>query len=124
MEIKQHVDGIQKSSEQALEEISEITQLIAGVDKRADSMVDSMDVQSAKTKEISENISSVSTGIKEITKRVSENAAYSSKITDESGILTQASAVTFQESRNVMQKSHELNKIASKMFHTVEQFEL
>lgn len=124
MEIKQHVGGIQKASEQALDEISEITRLIGNIDQRADSVAESMDVQSEKTKEISNNISSVSIGIKEITNRISENAVFSDNITNESKMLTQASAITSEESLNVKQKSDELNKIASKLFKTVERFQL
>lgn len=124
MEIKQHVGGIQKSTKQVLGQISEITRLIDNVDKQADSMVESMEVQSGKTKEISDNIASVLIGIKEITNRITENAVFSTKITNESGMLTQESAVTSHESLNVKEKSDELNKIASKLFHTVEQFQL
>ena len=83
-----------------------------------------MNVHAVKTRESSENMSSVSTGIKEITNRVSENDIFSSRITDESYMLSQASAVTSQDSQNVKQKSHELNEIASKLFHTVEKFQL
>ena len=124
MEIKQHVQGIQNSTKQVLEEISEITQLIDNVDKRADSMVESLGVQSGKTGEISDNISSVLVGIKEITDRITENAVFSTRITEQSGILTRESAVTSRESLNVKGKSDELNEIASKLFHTVEQFQL
>ena len=124
MEIKQHVQGIQKSTKQVLEEISEITRLIDNVDKRADSMVESLGVQSDKTSEISHNISSVLVGIKEITDRITENSIFSTRITEQSGMLTQESAVTSQESLNVKGKSDELNEIASKLFHTVEQFQL
>lgn len=124
MEIKQHVQGIQNSTKQVLEEISEITKLIDNVDKRADSMVESLGVQSGKTNEISDNISSVLMGIKEITDRIKENTVFSTRITEQSGMLTQESAVTSQESLNVKGKSDELNEIASKLFHTVEQFQL
>lgn len=124
MEIKQHVGGIQKASDQALNEISEITQLIGNVDQHAGSVVESMDVQSRKTNEISDNISSVSVGIKEITNRISENAEFSNNITNESEMLTRASAITSEDSLNVKQKSDELNKIASRLFKTVERFQL
>nr|WP_319393910.1 methyl-accepting chemotaxis protein [uncultured Desulfobacter sp.] len=124
MEIKQHVQGIQNSTKQVLEEISEITQLIDNVDKRAESMVESLGVQSGKTNEISDNISSVLVGIKEITDRITENTVFSTRITEQSGMLTQGSAVTSRESLNVKGKSDELNEIASKLFHTVEQFQL
>jgi methyl-accepting chemotaxis protein len=124
MEIKQHVQGIQNSTKQVLEEISEITQLIDNVDKRAESMVESLGVQSGKTNEISDNISSVLAGIKEITDRITENTVFSTRITEQSGMLTQESAVTSRESLNVKGKSDELNEIASKLFHTVEQFQL
>ncbi|NWH03466.1 methyl-accepting chemotaxis protein [Desulfobacter latus] len=124
MEIKQHIDGIQASAGQALEEITGITQLIAEVDERAVSVAGAMEAQSGKTRDIADSISSVSVGIREITNSIADNADLSERITEDSRNLTQASEVTSGESLNVKEKSDELNIIAAKLFETVGQFQL
>lgn len=124
MEIKQHVDGIQAAAGQAVEEISGITRLIAEVDEQAESVAGAMEAQSGKTREISNSISSVSANITGITESISDNAALSDRITNESQVLTQASGVTSGESLKVSEKSEDLNTISSKLFKTVAQFQL
>ena len=112
-EIKINITNIQGSTEETVDEISLISQVITDVNEMVSTIATAVEEQSVTTDEISENISQASVGIQE----VNENVAQASTVTRE--VATDIAGVS-QSASEIHDSSSQVNTSAEELSHLAE----
>lgn len=120
-EIKSNIDGIQEATQSTINEIGEITDIIAKINEIVSTIASAVEEQSVSSKEITMNVVQASEGIEEVNKGVARSSALCLEITkdikDVNGSVTHiadsASDVN-QNSSDLLQLSKMLNELVEK----------
>ena len=82
-EIKAKINGIQESTNLAVDVIAQITTIVGDVNEVVSTIASAVEEQSTSTQEIANNVAQASLGIQEVNKNVAQSSAVSSKIAEE-----------------------------------------
>ncbi len=123
-EIRSSIESIQKSTDETVIEINQITDVISSVDNIVIEIATSVEEQSAVTTEIAGNVSQAAMGISEVNENVSQISTVSNEIaTDITNVSNVAKELAVQGG-SVKSNSAELSEIAVELRNLSEQFKI
>jgi methyl-accepting chemotaxis protein len=123
-EIKQKVDGIQKSTDGTISEIETITRVVNQVNEIVTTIASAVEEQSVTTKEIANNVAQASQGIDEVNQNVSQSNSVATEISREIDEVTQASGEISNSSSQVNMSADDLSRLASQLTGMVNKFKV
>lgn len=124
LEIKSLVEAVQATSEKTGNGISNITEVIIGVNETVGSIAAAVEEQTATTSEIAENIAQTSLGIQEVNENVSQSSAVASEITQEISMVSNASHEISGSSQEVEYNARELLESSTQLNNIVGGFKV
>lgn len=123
-DIKAKVVSVQSSSQGAIDDIGKITAIIGDVNELVGSIAVAIEQQATVTKDVAGNIAQASTGIRDVTDRVSENANVTKSVAKDVAELTVAGKWMSAESQNVRANATKLHSIAETLQSTASVFRI
>jgi methyl-accepting chemotaxis protein len=123
-QIKSRIEGIQKSTNDTVVEIGQISKVIDEVNDIVGTIATAVEEQSASSQEISSNISQASQGIEEVNHNVNQTSAVSASISSDIASVNQGVEGITLNSSQVDAKAGELAKLASQLQQIVGRFKV
>lgn len=114
-DIKQQIDGIQVSTGETVNEISNITKVIDSVNEIVNTIAAAVQEQSKSTGEISGNVSQALSGIKEVNENVAQSSIVSGEIAEDITRVSQISESIADGSGEVNVNAKELDRLSSEL---------
>lgn len=124
LEIKGKIDGIQKSTQETVAEIEEITVSISSVSEMIDTVASAVEEQSVTTREIAGNVLQAAQGIQEVTENVNQSSVVANEIAQEIGHVNQAVSDMSNNSNQVSSSADGLSHLSEKLKKAVDQFKV
>jgi len=124
LEIKAKIEGVQQSTKDTVDEISEITKVINEVNTMTSSVAAAIEEQSAATQEIANNVAQASQGIQEVTENVSESSTVASDIASDVAEINSAAAELTDSSTEVRSSAEKLNEFAAELKEMASKFKI
>ncbi|MBU1567101.1 MAG: methyl-accepting chemotaxis protein [Proteobacteria bacterium] len=123
-DIRQMIEAIQQSSTMTISEISKISNIINEINSIVVVIAGAVEEQAVTTKQITEDISSVSEGFEAMTMHVNSATEISGTVAADINHVSTTSLSVGQGSSYIHQSSVELGKLAEELNHLVGQFKL
>ncbi|PIE60679.1 MAG: chemotaxis protein [Desulfobulbus propionicus] len=122
LDIKNKVGGIQKATDITVQEINQISTVIADVDQIVASIATAVEEQTATTREIAENVSQASTGISEVNENVAQSSTVSTEIATDIAEVNNSASEMQTASSKVTESASQLAEVAEKLKVLMERF--
>lgn len=123
-DIREKIAAIQQSSDMTISEITEITGIIGEINSIVVMIASAVEEQAVTTKNITDDIGSVSGGIEGMTEHVDSATNVSSKVGSDIDQVKLASTNIGKGSRQVQTNATELEKLSEELSRLVSQFKL
>ncbi|MBI5062255.1 MAG: methyl-accepting chemotaxis protein [Desulfatitalea sp.] len=123
-EIKQKVDGIQRSTSGTVAEIAKITGVVKDINEHVMVIASAVEEQSATTRDISENVSQAAQGITDVNAHVNRSSQVSGDIAKQIGLVTQSANDLSQSSAQVNMNYKDLSALAEELDRLVGMFKV
>jgi len=123
-EIKAKVEGIQTASTQTVEDIKEISRVIAEINGIISGIAAAVEEQSTAAGDISANVLQASQGIGAVNSSVAESAAATQQISKEIGEMTGSAGELAVSSSQVSVRAADLQKLADRLSRSIEKFRI
>jgi methyl-accepting chemotaxis protein len=123
-DIRQRITAIQQSSSMAIDEITEISKIITDINAIVVVIAGAVEEQAATTKQITDDINSVSGGIEGMTHHVGSATSISESVVSDIEHVKTTSGSISEGSNYIHNKATELEKLASELNQLVSQFKL
>ncbi len=123
-DIREKIVAIQQSSNMTISEITEITQIINDINAIVVSIAGAVEEQAATTKQITEDINSVSGGIEGVTENVDSAAGISETVAADIDQIQATSKNIGEESNHIQNHATELAQLAEELNNLVGQFKV
>jgi len=123
-EIKERVEGIQKTTKGTVTEIETVTVKVNEVNEIVSMIAAAIEEQSATTREIADNIVEVSANLNEVNENISQNSTVASDIAREIAEVTTSTGELTDNSTQVNLQATELSNLASQLEKIVNQFKI
>ncbi|MFZ1984843.1 MAG: methyl-accepting chemotaxis protein [Desulfatitalea sp.] len=123
-EIKQRVDGIQRSTSGTVAQIAKITGVVKDINEHVVVIASAVEEQSATTQSISENVSQAARGITDVNAHVAKSSQVSGEIAKQIGLVTHSANDLSQSSSQVNMNSKELSALAEELDRLVSMFKV
>lgn len=124
LKINEQIEGVQASTSETVDEISEITSVIANVDDMVSTISKAVEEQSATTIEISDNIAQAYTGIQDVNNDVAESSSVMSSIARELEDVNRFNGEVANSSSQVDISAGELSGMAANINEMVLRFKV
>ncbi len=124
LEIKNRINRIQNSTDEAVMEISQIAEVVHDVNEIVNSIAQNIDNQSATTGEIAQNVAQASTGIQEVTENVSQSSVVAGEVAQDISLVDQNSTLITNATATLNTSVEELQQLSTKLEEMVGRFEL
>lgn len=118
LDIKNLIDDVQNTSKSAEDGISQISEVITGVNEIVSTIATAVEEQTAATQEIANNIAQASQGIQEVNENVNQSSTVATDISQDIAEVSQAAQSISKSSNDVREsaqdllaRSQELNQI-------------
>lgn len=123
-DIKIRINGIQGSTQTAVDSISQVTRVIEEVNEIVSGIAAAIEEQSTVTKDIANNVSQASLAVEDTNRNVSQASTVSGTIAQDVAEVNQASGEIATSSSQVLISSEELAKISERLREIVERFKI
>ena len=123
-QIRQQIEDMQVSTENSVEEIKQVTEIINEVNDVVGNIASAIEEQSIATKEIAGNVAQASQGIQEVTQNVAEASTVSADISTDITEVNTASQEIANASSQVRISSEELSALSERLKGMVDQFQI
>ncbi len=124
LDIKNLIDAVQNTTQNAGTEIGQISEVITGVNDIVAAIATAVEEQTAATREIANNISQTSQGIQEVNENVSQSSIVASAITEDISQVNVAATEISEGSREVENSSAQLQERAANLNSIVGSFRI
>ncbi len=124
IDIRHKIEGIQSISNETVEEIKSVTDIINNVNELVSTVAAAVEEQTATTGEIANNVNQTSEGFAEVDENITQAASVAEQIAKEIALVDQASATMTENSGHLIDTASDLNKLSQKMSHLTGQFKL
>lgn len=124
LDIKNKIEGIQKSTSTTMEEIDTITKIIININELVTTIAGAVEEQSVTSQEISNNVSHAAIGIQEVNQKVGENSTVANDIAHAISEVNQTASEMNQNSDEVKTSSKSLLELSAKLNSIVKQFKV
>ncbi len=121
-EIKNKIEGIQKSTIETVGQIERITIVVNDIDTIVSAIAVEIEQQTQATSEIADNIAQASQGLAEVTENVAQSSSVSSEISRDVSELNQAAENTASSSAQISKSAAELNMLSGQLKELVSKF--
>ncbi len=123
LEIKNRINRIQNSTDEAVMEISQIAEVVHDVNEIVSSIAQDIDDQSATTGEIAQNVAQASNGIQEVTENVSQSSVVAGEVAQDIALVDQSSTLITNATATLNTSVEELQQLSKKLEEMVGRFE-
>lgn len=123
-EISGRIDGIQRSTGNAVEGIEKITSIIKKIDSIVTGIADALDEQGHTLHELTDNIQQAGAGISEVAVNAAQSSSVSHEIADDVEQVNNAAAELSKGSSDVLQGADELKQLAEDLRSMISRFKL
>lgn len=123
-DIRQKTGAIQSSSKSTISEIQTISEVMQDVNSIVESIAAAVEEQAVTTKQISENVHFVTTGIEGVTADVTSATEVTQTVAHDVGVVSQVSQDVRKGSSQIRSSAGALADLADELQKTVEQFSL
>ncbi|NQU65204.1 MAG: DUF3365 domain-containing protein [SAR324 cluster bacterium] len=123
-DIRQRIEGIQKSATTTVQQIQQISAIINDINDIVSSTATTIEEQNNATREIATNISEASVGIQEVTQNVAQASEASNEVAREIAEVSQSSSEIAESSSLVSTNSEKLSKLAVRLQELTSRFKL
>jgi len=124
LDIRQRIEGIQKSTTTTVQQIQQISVIINDVNDIVSSTATTIEEQNHATSEIASNISEASVGIQEVTKNVAQTSQASNEVAREIVKVSHSSSEIAESSSLVSTNSEKLSNLAVRLQKLTSRFKL
>ena len=124
LEIKAKIAGIQGTTQVTVDQIGDITRVIARVNDLVATIATSVEEQSSATKNIANNVAQASQGIQEVNENVNQSSLVSSQIAGDIAGISSAMNEMTDGSAQVNISAQDLSKLAEQLEQMVHQFKI
>ncbi len=121
-EIRESVEAIQGSSQNTIQEISDIKEIIQTVNESVASIATAVEEQNVTTRDIAQNIAEAGNGVKDVTHNVSQAAEVSQMISGDIQTVSTSSQAVYETSAVLMESVHDLEEISRSLQRVVSTF--
>ncbi|MBF0211089.1 MAG: methyl-accepting chemotaxis protein [Desulfamplus sp.] len=122
--IKDQIDGIQRSTGRTAKDIEDILSVINTVNETVISIVSDIGEQSSATQEINENVAHASHGISDVSQNIAQNSASVSEINGSIGNIDALAHNIANRSSDVAQGAKSLFTLSEKLDELVKKFKI
>jgi len=123
-DIKERIDGIQRSTADTVQEIEGVAKIIGDIDVVVGTIAAAVEEQSATTQEIAGNMGEANKGLQEVSENVAQSTNVASEIAKDIGDVNSSSNKVLKNSDLVSASSGELKKLAGDLQDLVGQFKI
>lgn len=123
-DIKAKIDGVQKSTTCAVDDIEKIAGVIREVSDIVTTIATAIEEQSTVTKQIALNIVQASSGVRDANERVSHTSAVTRSIANDIAEVHRASTDMTSSSEQVQQSASELSKLSESLKQRIAKFKV
>jgi methyl-accepting chemotaxis protein len=123
-QIKFRIEGIQKSTNQTVVEIGQISKVIDEVNDIVGTIATAVEEQSVSSQEIASNISQASLGIEEVNQNVNQTSSVSASISGDIAQVNQGVQDISHNSTQLNTKAGELGQLAAQLQRIVGRFKV
>lgn len=123
-EIKDKIDGIQKSTDGTVDEVGKISQVISDVNEIMSQIAESMVEQAGRASEVATNIEQASQGISEVNENVAQTSQVASQIAEEIGEVRSITQDMNTRSTNMKNSSQDLSDLSSELRNMISVFKV
>ena len=122
VDIRKWIEAIQNSSNQAVQSVGKITDVVEQVNQLSRSIASAVEEQSTATQEIARNVAQSSTAAESVARNVAESASASQEITRTISSVDQAARQSAEGAAQTQTASRELSRMAEHFRGLVTQF--
>ncbi|MEH0022989.1 MAG: HAMP domain-containing methyl-accepting chemotaxis protein [Desulfobacter sp.] len=123
-DIRAKIDGIQASTQETVNEVGRISEVITEVNQIVTSIAAAVEEQSAAASHVAENISQAATGIQEVNLNVSQSSQVSTEIAGDIAEVNTVSETMSQGSTKMAAQAGELSALASTLEEMISVFKI
>ncbi len=124
LDIRLQIEGVQSTTDQSVQEIHEITDVINRVNEIVATIASSVDEQSTATREIAENIEQAGLGLKEVNENISNTTVVADSITTDMADVNSTSSVISESSSGLSRNVEELLEMSRRLNQLVSVFKV
>ena len=123
-EIRSSIESMQGSTDETVDEIKQITEVIGKIDDIVASITDSVAEQTTTTTEITENINQAALGISEVNENIAQSSVASSEIAKDVSSVSELTQGLAESSRTVESEAQGLSALADVLKSMVSKFKI
>ena len=123
-DIKNRIEGIQKSTSMSVKQVEGISKVINDVNEIVSTIATAVEEQSVTTKEIAGNVAQASNGMQEVSENIAQSSAVSSEIARDIADVNQSSNDMSNSSSQVDMSAQQLSKLAEQLKGLVGKFKI
>jgi len=124
LDIKNKIDGVQKTTNESVRGIEEIVTIINSVNELVATITSAVAEQSSATAEIAQNINQAAEGLAEVNENVSQVSVVSSSISEDIAMVSRSSADVSASGNDLSKSSEGLEKLARELQMAVANFKI
>ena len=124
LEIKEQIQGIQKATGEAVNEMADVTDDITSANEMIDTVAAAVEEQSVTTREIAGNVGQAAQGIQEVTENISQTSSVAHTIAGDINEVHQAVSEVAESSTEIDTSAHGLSQLSSRLKETVNLFKV
>jgi methyl-accepting chemotaxis protein len=123
-DIKDRIEGIQRSTSMSVKQVEGISQVINDVNEIVSTIATAVEEQSVTTKEIAGNVAQASNGMSEVSENIAQSSAVSSEIARDIADVNQSSNDISNSSSQVDMSAQQLSQLAEQLKELVGKFKI
>jgi methyl-accepting chemotaxis protein len=123
-DIKDRIEGIQRSTSMSVKQVEGISQVINDVNEIVSTIATAVEEQSVTTKEIAGNVAQASNGMSEVSENIAQSSAVSSEIARDIADVNQSSNDISNSSSQVDMSAQQLSQLAEQLREMVGTFKI
>lgn len=123
-EISQKIFGIQETTQESVDAIGQVTNVINEINEIVVNMASAIEEQAATTQEISENVAMAATGVNEVNENVAQSSSVTQEVTQDISGVSQAATDIREGSQKVNEKAKDLTSLAESLNTIVSRFKV
>lgn len=115
LEIKEKITSNQASTQKTVAQINEVTGIVNDINTINATIAAAVEEQTATTKEISDNISQMSSGIQEVNEHVNQSSDSAAQISENINLTSRSAQALSETSTTVSSSSENLSRLAAEL---------
>ncbi|NLA75882.1 MAG: methyl-accepting chemotaxis protein [Deltaproteobacteria bacterium] len=123
-DIKDRIEGIQRSTSMAVKQVEGISKVINDVNEIVTTIATAVEEQSVTTREIAGNVAQASNGMQEVSENIAQSSSVSTEIARDIADVNQSSNDISNSSSQVDMSAQQLSKLAEELKSLVGKFKI